>query len=138
MIFYNEFWLLIFNDVSSCFFSTCLNTVCRIVFVFSMSFKNCKKKTFHLQIETTGVILQTTLQSYLKIVYPKLSHWYQMNPKKISLRYCIISSTMPCLSIIPLKDVQDVLFSYSILQIKSKIKCFQKNIDQRRFLNILA
>ena len=138
MIFYNEFWLLTFNDVSSCFFSTCLNTVCRIVIVFSMSFKNCKKKTFHLQIETTGVILQTTLQSYLKIVYPKLSHWYQMNEKVILNDNALSAKLCHVYQSFPWKTSKMSSFHILFSKLNQKIKCFQKNIDQRRFLNILA
>lgn len=64
-----------------------------------MSFKNCKKKTFHLQIETTGVILQTTLQSYLKIVYPncliEMNQKVFLNDNALSAKLCHVYQSFP-------------------------------------------
>ena len=46
-------------------------TPCKLLYVLSMLYKNCKKKSFVLLTEPTGDILQTTLRYYLKIVHRK-------------------------------------------------------------------
>jgi len=65
-----------------------------------MLFQNCIKADL-LLTETTGEILQTTIQLYTV----KMSHWYQMNPK-VWLFNTALSAQLPCLAGLSLYNVQ--------------------------------